>query len=629
MSFASRAGWFARIVVPAVMLSACGVSVLADAAFDPVQDDPALPRVLLIGDSISIGYTVPVRQMLQGKANVHRIPVNGQDSGYGLANIREWLGDGKWDVIHFNFGIWDTHLLDSSGALISDKDELAGVRQGTVRTPLGQYQANLNKLIDIMEPTGAKLIWASSTPLTCRKGERLGDMGRYNAAAAEVMKLRLVATDDLHSLMTPHLSQMQSDDGCHFTPQGYQYLGEHVARSIMAALPATKAKPETWLAEETGKEVLNGRNVLRFEHDCLRKWGYTEKARQYFYVVEPKLRGNGPLLVCLHSAGGDGRSEMPANAQRVAEAGDDFTGLILNSGSGAEWWWGAKEIEAKPDVYKRTLTPVENRVLATIEWVVQRYHIDRNRIYLRGISMGGSGTLGIGMCHGGIFAALLAGVPAGTAHARYRLSNPPALGGRAGTVTDVPPVLVFFSQKDDWSKGMEEWLDVVNRGKLSVVAAWGPWGHANHYEMTNPAAYEYPWLAIRKNQAYPVFLDASSDDKYPGFKSDAPCQNGQINAYFRWNVLEDQPGRFAMELRLVQSRELDGAADIPAEAVTDVALRRLQHFQVSAGKACRCMIEQQGCLVQSSEVTADRQGLITIPRLKITARPIVVRITSE
>lgn len=33
----------------------------ADPAFDPVKDDPNLPRVLLIGDSISIGYTVPVR----------------------------------------------------------------------------------------------------------------------------------------------------------------------------------------------------------------------------------------------------------------------------------------------------------------------------------------------------------------------------------------------------------------------------------------------------------------------------------------------------------------------------------------------------------------------------------------
>ena len=48
-----------------------------DPAFAPVTDDPKLPRVLLIGDSISIGYTIPVRKLLEGKANVHRIWENG------------------------------------------------------------------------------------------------------------------------------------------------------------------------------------------------------------------------------------------------------------------------------------------------------------------------------------------------------------------------------------------------------------------------------------------------------------------------------------------------------------------------------------------------------------------------
>jgi hypothetical protein len=43
-----------------------------DPSLDPINDDPALPRVLLIGDSISMGYTLPVRTALKGKANVHR-----------------------------------------------------------------------------------------------------------------------------------------------------------------------------------------------------------------------------------------------------------------------------------------------------------------------------------------------------------------------------------------------------------------------------------------------------------------------------------------------------------------------------------------------------------------------------
>ena len=57
-------------------------------AFAPVIDNPELPRVLLIGDSISIGYTVPVRNALAGKANVHRIPENGADTVNGLKRMR-------------------------------------------------------------------------------------------------------------------------------------------------------------------------------------------------------------------------------------------------------------------------------------------------------------------------------------------------------------------------------------------------------------------------------------------------------------------------------------------------------------------------------------------------------------
>ncbi|MDR2675341.1 MAG: hypothetical protein LBC18_10905, partial [Opitutaceae bacterium] len=67
------------------------------AAVAPVKDTPGLPRVLLIGDSISIGYTLQVRALLAGRANLHRIPVNGGATEVGLAKIDDWLGKGKWD----------------------------------------------------------------------------------------------------------------------------------------------------------------------------------------------------------------------------------------------------------------------------------------------------------------------------------------------------------------------------------------------------------------------------------------------------------------------------------------------------------------------------------------------------
>lgn len=100
-------------------------------AFISPSDSVNLPSVLIIGDSISIGYTDPVRNNLKGIANVFRPPENCQHTGHGLANIKSWLGTGKWDVIHFNFGIWDTHLLDSKGNLLS------GSMEGDTNNPTG------------------------------------------------------------------------------------------------------------------------------------------------------------------------------------------------------------------------------------------------------------------------------------------------------------------------------------------------------------------------------------------------------------------------------------------------------------------------------------------------------------
>src|SRR5437763_13743340 len=87
----------------------------ANPAFAPVQDLAGLPRVLIIGDSISIGYQVPLREALKGKANVHRPATNCGPTTRGVEQIEQWLGDEKWDVIHFNFGLHDVRHFDDQG----------------------------------------------------------------------------------------------------------------------------------------------------------------------------------------------------------------------------------------------------------------------------------------------------------------------------------------------------------------------------------------------------------------------------------------------------------------------------------------------------------------------------------
>jgi len=178
-------------------------------AWDFVTDDPRLPRVLLIGDSISRGYTLPVRAALAGRANVHRAPENCGPTANGLKKLGVWLGVGNWDVIHFNFGIHDR------------------------ATPEADYEARLEELVERLRRTRAKLIWASSTPLPAEStyGSDAAMVTR-NAIAARIMRRHGIPITDLYSHITPRLADFQRKNDVHFSDPGYEYLGAEVARVI-------------------------------------------------------------------------------------------------------------------------------------------------------------------------------------------------------------------------------------------------------------------------------------------------------------------------------------------------------------------------------------------------------------
>jgi len=183
-------------------------------AWDFVQDDPKLPRVLLIGDSVSRGYTQATRKALAGKANVHRAPANCGPTASGIKNIEIWLGDGKWDIIHFNFGIHDRN------------------------TPLVDYTQRLETLIQRMQKSGAKIIWTSTTPIPDSPDgkQTAASIVERNAAAAVVATKYGLAIDDLFTAITPHLAEMQNPNDVHFNSAGYDFLGQQVATAIESAL---------------------------------------------------------------------------------------------------------------------------------------------------------------------------------------------------------------------------------------------------------------------------------------------------------------------------------------------------------------------------------------------------------
>ena len=173
-----------------------------DPSLVDVADEPGLPRVLIIGDSVSMGYTLPTRALLKGKANVHRPATNCSSTGNALHYLKDWLGDKKWNVIHFNFGLHDAKQLP----------------EGIRHADLDVYEKNLLEILKQLKATGAKLIWASTTPVPnggiLAPDRRFDSIDGYNAVAKKVMEENGVAIDDLNAGITPHLAKMQRPWTC-------------------------------------------------------------------------------------------------------------------------------------------------------------------------------------------------------------------------------------------------------------------------------------------------------------------------------------------------------------------------------------------------------------------------------
>ena len=202
-------------------------------AMKPITDDPNLPRVLLIGDSISIGYTLPVRELLKGRANVHRPTANCGPTTRGVESIDAWLGEKPWDVIHFNWGLHDLKYMGPNGKNLADPK----ASDSRPQVPIDQYEKNLRTLVTRLKKTGATLIWCATTPVpTGAAGRVVGDSVKYNAVAAKIMKENNIAVDDLFAHAKPRLEEIQLPANVHFSKEGSQELAKQVVASIEVAL---------------------------------------------------------------------------------------------------------------------------------------------------------------------------------------------------------------------------------------------------------------------------------------------------------------------------------------------------------------------------------------------------------
>ncbi len=223
------------------LAAAVGFCTAADDFYTPEQDRlkhaseagagrEGVVNVLLIGDSIMGGYFKAVQAELKGEANVVRHPGNAGDTRNGLEHLDAWLGDTKWDVIHFNWGLHDLCHRHPESKEYGKRDKV----RGAISVPLDEYEKNLDVLVSRLEKTGAKLIFATTTVVPKGEaGRRVGDEIAYNAAAVRMMERHTIPVNDLHALSASFQPDLFSKPGdVHYAPQGSGRLGKQVADVI-------------------------------------------------------------------------------------------------------------------------------------------------------------------------------------------------------------------------------------------------------------------------------------------------------------------------------------------------------------------------------------------------------------
>jgi lysophospholipase L1-like esterase len=190
-----------------------------------------MKNVLLLGDSIRLGYCKYVKKELKGIAEVSYPDDNCRYTQYTLVSLPDWVrlagAPEEVDVIHWNNGHWDVAHWNREDISLNSPE---------------QYRDMLERIyhrLCILCPN-AKIIFALTTSMnpdgSVGENPRTNsEIERYNSIAREVMGKLDVEVNDLYSVVKDKPSSFYIDYA-HFTENGYELLGKTVAKVIKANL---------------------------------------------------------------------------------------------------------------------------------------------------------------------------------------------------------------------------------------------------------------------------------------------------------------------------------------------------------------------------------------------------------
>ncbi len=193
-----------------------------------------MKKIVLIGDSIRMGYDKYIKDALSGAAEVFYPSENCKFAEYVLRFAHEWKASGKWgsdvDLVHWNAGLWD--------AL-----ELFGDEPLTSLSYYGEAIARIDKRLRMLFPK-AKIVFATSTnvneamanPKFMRHNTTIE---KYNAEALRALSGTDTVINDLYSLTASVPDSYRSDWVHFYTPEGTELIGGKVLSVICEILSIT------------------------------------------------------------------------------------------------------------------------------------------------------------------------------------------------------------------------------------------------------------------------------------------------------------------------------------------------------------------------------------------------------
>jgi len=195
--------------------------------------NPALPRVLLIGDSLLNSYRIPAINRLETIANVDAwVNPFFQSEGFNKKLEEVLTKLGPYDVVHFNIGL---HGFQSD-------QTVKGMAEKQPRVPLDQFKPLTKSFVEVIQRIcpNAKIIWANTTPITLKeKPSELDPVNNpiiieHNRLAAEVMAEMNIPINDFYAMSLPHLDW--KSDAFHWKSDGQKMQGEACADAVLKAL---------------------------------------------------------------------------------------------------------------------------------------------------------------------------------------------------------------------------------------------------------------------------------------------------------------------------------------------------------------------------------------------------------